>query len=206
MVTLRCSIVLSVLLTGLLKDEAIKPKNCGRYALTLIADFVGVSGAATGWDDILPPDGGPFSFAELEAAARRVGLETVLVEWADPGSAELHLPGILLVKATARSHEPDHFVTSFGSLGSEVCLGDYPHAAVMVSKEKLRDFWPGKVLYIGRAGDPELRRLRWRARLGSFRTVGLAVATSACLAWSWWVFHRSRRASSTVVRAVGEEP
>jgi predicted double-glycine peptidase len=178
-------------------DKVLRPQLCGRYTLDVVIDFLGVQ-LPTDWELLLPPEQAPFSFHEIEGAAKAAGLDSLIIQWTDPESADLSHPCILHVKASDASQEPDHFLTCFGSDRSAVLLGDYPKMPAWVSREKLRRYWSGTALYLGRPGDAHLSRLRWQMRLAALRRpVGLLLAVS-CVASAWLTLRRpSRRGANS---------
>jgi hypothetical protein len=199
----------SIAKCGFSEQEAVRPNCCGRYALALAADFTGVGQPPEVWKQILPAKSAPFSCSQLESAAREVGLDTLLAQWSDMGSADLDKPCILHVKATAESAAPDHFIVCFGRVGSAVCVANYPGRPVLVPRERLRGVWSGAALYVSRPGDGTLASLRWRLRGGvAWRAVGTLLLI-VCLGYGWYEFRRSfrgRQQAEAILKGGAEEP
>jgi ABC-type bacteriocin/lantibiotic exporter with double-glycine peptidase domain len=170
----------------------VKREQCGKYSLSLAANYLNGEHGQEVWDQLLPSDRAPFSLADLESAARQAGLDTLLVQWADPSAADLRDVCILHVKASESSVQPDHFVTCFGTDRSAVLLGDYPNTPSWVSRDKLRRYWSGTALYIGRPGD--LARLRWQMRWAAARRpLGVLVMVVAAVGLCYALTRASRR-------------
>jgi ABC-type bacteriocin/lantibiotic exporter with double-glycine peptidase domain len=160
-------ILLGLTCSGSPVSDITEPKCCGRHALSLVASFLGVEQPSVSWVHLLHDDDAPFSLDQLQEAALKAGLETLLVEWADPSSADLQCPCVLYARVSEESSEVNHFVACFGQKGDYVCLADYPRRPTMVPVEKLRRVWTGAVLYIGPSDSIEIRRLRWQLRSGA---------------------------------------
>src|SRR5262245_39734997 len=68
---------------------------CGRHALAIVAQYAGAPISSKAMDAVLPVEGAPFSLADLDQAARAVGLTTDLVRSRSVGNPDLTSPSIL---------------------------------------------------------------------------------------------------------------
>jgi ABC-type bacteriocin/lantibiotic exporter with double-glycine peptidase domain len=184
--------VLSVV-CGSAPDTDLGRECCGRFALGMAVSVFDPGYAELPWEDLLPSSHAPFSLADLERAARQIGLDALAVQWDDLQAADLSCACILHVRHSESSTEPDHFVTCFGSDRSAVLLADYPKMPVWVSREKLHRHWSGTALYLGRPGDPQLNRLRWQIRLAALRRPVGALLLFGCVAGAWLALRRPSR-------------
>ena len=62
-------ILLHALFSCMQQPEEVQPPCCGRYALRLVADFLGKGQPGDFWERLLPSQDAPFSLAQLAAAA-----------------------------------------------------------------------------------------------------------------------------------------
>ena len=88
-------ILLSLIGTKPANDMRIETRCCGRYALAVVAGFLNPEDRSEAWECLLPSASGPFSLAQLDAAARSAGYDTLLVRWTDGRTADLRRPCIL---------------------------------------------------------------------------------------------------------------
>jgi hypothetical protein len=154
-----------------------KPLGCGPRALSIAARLLG--------RDVAPLDivrafagnaGGPHSYAEVEAAARALGLHVASAR-IDPSSPSLGwCPTLIAVRRPTAGRDEHHFLLLFGSKGDTVQVLDYPRPPEFVPRQRLAGVWDGQALFLAvRASDLPVRleMCRWQRWL--VVTSGLAV-------------------------------
>ncbi|MEX2176519.1 MAG: DUF1573 domain-containing protein [Pirellulaceae bacterium] len=132
-------------------DTRIGAQVCGSNSLTLAASYL----SGTPADEVhalLDPARAPFSLADLDRAARQVGLQTAVLRWNDKRQARFDCPAVLHVRAKHASTACDHFITCFGEQGDYLCVADFPGAPKLVSRDWVFRFWEGDALYLDAPG------------------------------------------------------
>ncbi len=147
-------------------DARTDRNACGLNSLTLALAFLSDDPDQGPLNDLLPMDQAPFSFADLDGAARRLGYKTYLVRWTSHGAATFDCPAILHIRAKRSSSEPDHFLACFGETAEGLIVAEFPDAPFVLPRHRLERIWDGDVLYIESRDGIAIDHLR-RASVGN---------------------------------------
>jgi hypothetical protein len=163
------------------EQQLISPDNmCGTLALACAARAAGVSVDVDRLVEELPLNGQVKSFAELEIAAKKLGLATRLLRWRRNQVPQASLPCIIRLLPRSSTTGP-HFVTLVASVPGAVCLVDAPAAPVWVDEKELLREWDGVTLYVA-PDDATLRgRVPSASIVGTWVWIALAVVAAFML-------------------------
>jgi hypothetical protein len=126
--------------------------SCGAIALYLASGICGRPVTFEKLFELLPNDGNAKTLADLQAAARQLGLHTQAVRW--ESRQALRVPTPCIVALRRKEGEPSsHFVVLLASREKAVCLIDPPHQPVWLDIRELRDHWDGVGVYIAPTPD-----------------------------------------------------
>ena len=186
MATISLLVVLVHLLTPSQgsREKTAEKSMCGYNSLLVALCAVG-DVSATELKGEFPDDEAPFSFADLERAARRSGFQSQAVRWNNPDVARLDRPCVLHVHKQVDSPEPDHFVACIGGKGDWVCIVDFPEQPILMHRKDLMSVWNGDVLYLGNHDKPPNVTMPLVNYIERFIWLGVLI-TSAGLATVIW--------------------
>lgn len=159
------------------RDARADRKVCGRNGLGLVLAHLGAPTDFARLDSLLPNDRAPFSFAEVEEAARTAGRRTHLVRWKRPGEADFRGPSILHLRMGKSSTEADHFLACFGETSEGLCVAEFPNKPFFLPRHRLEQIWDGDVLYIDNGDGATIDRLILERNVRRL-TLGLCVVVT----------------------------
>lgn len=192
--------ILSVMLLAMDEraDSRLDRNACGLNSLALINTFLGASEGRGQLERLLPMSRAPFSYRDVEGAARHVGRKTYLVHWGSKSSATFACPAILHIRANQPTGPPDHFLACFGETAEGLVVAEFPHPPFILPRSKLEPLWDGDVLYVENPQGTVIDGLRRRVlvdRICRITTYVLAgtLALLALLSWRPWARWRGAR-------------
>lgn len=170
------AIHLLVMVSGLLAaDEVDTPRDkavvledytpCGLTSLYLVCQLREVPVTWERVKDLVgaPGPGGDLSFADLAAAATRLGMHPVGIEAGRSTLDDMPMPAVVQVRDRRHPEEPSHFLVLLRTEADGVWLLDAPYPAYFLPDSRFRNAWTGNVLLFAH-DEAEARQIRELAR------------------------------------------
>lgn len=185
--------------------DMISTENmCGAVALACAARAAGATVDIGRLTEQLPLDGAMKSFADLEAAATKLGLATRVVRWRRDQPPRVPLPCIVRLVPNSPLVRP-HFVILLAATPGAVHFFDPPNRAVWIAEEELFREWDGVALYVA----TDSGSLRTIAPTAPFSNLwiffGAILMGAGLLGWVGWGL-RSEHAGRSPVRQFRSGP
>ena len=131
------------------EEELVRPDlACGPTALATSASLLNRTIDQTELSSVFDERvKGEHTLAELQRAARRLGLATIILRH-DP--TDLRIPKLPLIIAINESPEHAHFVVLYGQSNGQIQLLDSPRKPMRIELTQLDSAWNGIGMYVAR--------------------------------------------------------